>query len=173
MELNKYKSIIEETAIFPNTVSGFGKAYCMLGLVGEFQEYLNAIQFSDKVKEVGDVIWYITALSRELGVDIEKVYPEMVDVDETVYMPDEAAIEEVHSLIALLSEMIKKHYRDNKAIDVDSSEDIIHKLMFAIYAIILNNQLHISRVLEVNYNKLMKRKKVGKLQGSGDNREEQ
>ena len=119
MDTKKYQTIIEETAIYPKQVA---LAYCAMGLTGEAGEVADKIKklYRDKelhtlnaaaemvlidehkydiAKELGDVLWYITAMASELDVDLEEI-------------------------------------------------------------------------MEMNYNKLIKRRETNTLHGSGDNREE-
>jgi len=99
MELKEYQTIIEKTAVYPKEI---GLAYCALGLTGEAGEVAEKIkklyrddqslannirlghifeankkaysEFRENVKkEVGDVIWYCTALANELGLTLEEI----------------------------------------------------------------------------------------------------
>ena len=85
MDLCKYQNKSRETAFYPNV--GINPIYPTLGLVGE------AGEVADKVKkvlrdnggefdassikalklELGDVLWYISQLSSELGLSLEDV----------------------------------------------------------------------------------------------------
>ncbi len=85
MELNQYHVLARKTAQYPDL--GNNPVYPTLGLTGE------AGEVSDKVKkvirdkngifdeesrnalklELGDVLWYISQLSCELGFDLEEV----------------------------------------------------------------------------------------------------
>lgn len=84
MNVKEYQNIIAETAVFPKDI---GLTYCTLGLVGEAGEVAEKVKklFRDEEgkispefrygvkKELGDVMWYITALSNELGFTLEEV----------------------------------------------------------------------------------------------------
>ena len=94
MELLEYQRKAISTAIYPS--GGIqGIAYTALGLNGEAGEVAErikkivrddeagnspdaldkaiAIRRDDIVKEMGDVLWYLAALSHELGVTLEEV----------------------------------------------------------------------------------------------------
>ena len=94
MELLEYQRKAMATAIYPS--GGIqGIAYAALGLNGEAGEVAErvkkivrddeagnsrdaldkaiAIRRDDIVKEMGDVLWYLAALSHELGVTLEEV----------------------------------------------------------------------------------------------------
>lgn len=88
MDLEKYQTIIEKTAIYPKEV---GLAYCALGLTGEAGEVAEKIKklyrdhgyqagdvLSDDQKnllkkELGDVVWYVTALANEIELSLEEI----------------------------------------------------------------------------------------------------
>ena len=94
MELREYQNLAMKTAIYPrNGVAGL--AYVSLGLngeAGEVAEVVKKIIRDDEVsldrakldmaindrldslsKEIGDVLWYIAALSTELGLDMNQI----------------------------------------------------------------------------------------------------
>jgi NTP pyrophosphatase (non-canonical NTP hydrolase) len=85
MEFKEYESIIEKTAIYPNR--GNNIIYPTLGLVGESGEVAEKVkklirdekgvvneEFKANIKkELGDVLWYITALSLEIGFSLESI----------------------------------------------------------------------------------------------------
>ena len=84
MTTTEYQKIIEMTAIYPREI---GLAYCTMGLVGEAGEVANKVkkiyrdqdghivkENVDQLKgEIGDVLWYITALANEIGVSLEDI----------------------------------------------------------------------------------------------------
>jgi len=85
MNLNEYQEKARATAIYPNVGSNF--IYPTLGLAGETGEVAEkikkVIRDNDGVvteekkeeikKELGDVLWYIANLSKELGLTLEDV----------------------------------------------------------------------------------------------------
>ncbi len=93
MDNKKYQEIIEKTAIFPKSI---GVAYCAMGLAGEAGEVADKIKklYRDKelfkldevgktilfeenkrdiAKELGDVIWYITALANLFDLTLDEI----------------------------------------------------------------------------------------------------
>ena len=88
MDIDKYQGIIEKTAIYPKEI---GIAYCALGMNGEAGEVaekakklyrdkdlLNNPSISEEdrkalAKEIGDVVWYCTALASEIGVPMSDI----------------------------------------------------------------------------------------------------
>lgn len=85
MNFDEFQKIVKKTSIYPN--QGNNVAYATLGLAGEAGEVAdkvkklirdnNGILTEDKrkemIKELGDVLWYLTACASELGVDLEEV----------------------------------------------------------------------------------------------------
>ena len=85
MELNDYQRESRKTALYPNV--GNNAIYPTLGLVGEAGEVADKVKkilrdkkgifdkdSKDAIKfELGDVLWYISQLSSELGYDLEEV----------------------------------------------------------------------------------------------------
>ena len=85
MELNQYQEQARKTARYPNV--GSNPIYPTLGLAGEAGEVAEKVKkiLRDKnavfdkrsceaIKlELGDVLWYVTQLSSELGFNLEEV----------------------------------------------------------------------------------------------------
>lgn len=93
MNFKDYQKIIKETAIYPQEI---GLAYCAMGLTGEAGEVADKIKklYRDEdlhatnavgkmliidenrvdiAKELGDVLWYVTAMANELGTSLEGI----------------------------------------------------------------------------------------------------
>ena len=88
MELNDYQQLAMKTAIFPKNESF---SYTALGLAGEAGEIANKVKkfirdgydkenFEEKkielASEIGDVLWYCSALARDLGFDLASIAQE-------------------------------------------------------------------------------------------------
>ena len=85
MNLNEYQLKARETALYPSV--GENPIYPTLGLAGEAGEVADKVkkvirdcggifdqQAKDAIKlELGDVLWYISQLSSELGFELEEV----------------------------------------------------------------------------------------------------
>ena len=85
MELNHYQRESRKTALYPKV--GRNTVYPTLGLVGEAGEVADKVKkilrdkegvFDEDSKEsikleLGDVLWYISQLSSELGYELEDV----------------------------------------------------------------------------------------------------
>lgn len=85
MNFDEYQKKAAETAIFPKIKERF--VYPTLGLVGETGEFVEKIKkiFRDKngkisktdkeeiVKELGDVLWYLSQVAKELDISFEEI----------------------------------------------------------------------------------------------------
>lgn len=171
MKIQDYQQIIKLTAKYPNSVDGFGIAYCYLGLLGEYAELLEEINKTTStpesvIKEAGDVFWYITAQSNILNLNINKIFTKNLDI-----------LEE-YNMIKVLSfcENIKKHYRDSKIIDLDLITNILTYMVSTVldlldnYNISNDTNITLDLVLETNYNKLINRRNNNTLNGDGNER---
>jgi NTP pyrophosphatase (non-canonical NTP hydrolase) len=83
MEFNEYQKEAIKTAFF----TGDGLQYCTFGLcgeAGEFAEHIKKMLRDDEgilteekrkslIGELGDVLWYISLLAKELDTDLESV----------------------------------------------------------------------------------------------------
>jgi NTP pyrophosphatase (non-canonical NTP hydrolase) len=88
MELEEYQLKAKKTALYPDNGSNF--IYPTLGLVGESGEVADKIKkvIRDKngvidentkleiMKELGDVLWYLSQLASELDLSLEKIASE-------------------------------------------------------------------------------------------------
>lgn len=83
MKISEYEAIINKTAIYPKSM---GLLYTTLGLCGESGEVAEKVKKLHRdnngkmdeyfkqnlVKELGDVIWYVTASLHEVGSSLEE-----------------------------------------------------------------------------------------------------
>ncbi len=85
MEFNHYQRESRKTALYPDV--GSNKIYPTLGLVGEAGEVADKVKkilrdkkglfdkdSKDAIKlELGDVLWYVSQLSSELGYELDEI----------------------------------------------------------------------------------------------------
>ena len=90
MKLKVYQDEATKTAIYSE---GSKINYPILGLVGEAGELANKYKKvlrddggilhpekrKDMIKELGDVLWYVAALARDLGADLDDVARENIE----------------------------------------------------------------------------------------------
>jgi NTP pyrophosphatase (non-canonical NTP hydrolase) len=82
MRLDEYQMRAESTAIYPNE---YAIIYPALGLTGEAGEVADKVKkiirdgnsdlfYKDNIaKELGDVLWYVAVLARDLGYSLEEI----------------------------------------------------------------------------------------------------
>lgn len=85
MNFDEYQKVVKKTSIYP--AQGNNVAYATLGLAGEAGEVADKVKKlirddngvltpekkKEMIKELGDVLWYLTACASELGVNLEEV----------------------------------------------------------------------------------------------------
>ncbi|MFH1970817.1 MAG: nucleoside triphosphate pyrophosphohydrolase family protein [Patescibacteria group bacterium] len=85
MNFDEYQKKASKTAVFPKVRESY--VYPTLGLVGETGEFVEKIKkiFRDKngkiskrdkqemVKELGDVLWYLSQVAKELDISFEEI----------------------------------------------------------------------------------------------------
>ena len=89
---SEYQQEAFQTAIYPNAGDGYW-IYPLLGLVGETGELSEKLKKNIRdhnghlgdtdrellKKEVGDILWYLSALARELGFDFGEIAQQNID----------------------------------------------------------------------------------------------
>ena len=92
MNFEEYQKLAKRTAIYP--VVGKGFVYPTLGLAGEAGEIVNKVKkiFRDDnneltekrkkeiAKELGDILWYVAQISTELGVSLDQVAKDNIEM---------------------------------------------------------------------------------------------
>lgn len=159
MKPNSYKEIVHLTAVYPKTVEDFGKAYTLLGFLGEIEEWANTEGNSEEeFKEAFDVVWYACAICKEFGLDFEDVVQSARDnIKEENYRP------------VNVFELVKKYYRDGKPIAAEDVRVFLIRNLYLVIADYTNEEFE--RGLQQNYDKLMRRRETNTIHGDGDNRE--
>jgi NTP pyrophosphatase (non-canonical NTP hydrolase) len=163
MDLKKYETIIAQTAVYPRTVENFDVAYCYLGIIDEtfelFEKIENNASDIEIKKEIGDVIWYLTAFAVFYKIPLETVFITLLNPD----------YEEDMFLFYRFAGKVKKFYRDNKEIPKEE----VSRFITIVWNRLLQytSQEDIGSILQMNYDKLIKRRETDTLHGDGDNRE--
>ena len=162
MDLVTYSGIIEKTAVYPKQVDNFDIAYCYLGIMDESFEFNEAYELGNikaMKKEAGDVLWYLTALANFFKIDIRKVF-----------VKKEMSIDGEYKIHSKFPGLVKKYYRDEKEIPIEIVEVFINANFNSVVEGF--NDDEILEILQMNYDKLIKRRETNTLHGDGDNREE-
>jgi NTP pyrophosphatase (non-canonical NTP hydrolase) len=187
MNYKEYQKIINKTAVYPKEM---GIGYTVLGLIGETDELLTALiggflikkhaKLDNKsnyreaiAKEIGDVLWYIAATCNELNIHLQEVF-----IDDTIdpieILPEDRQLERFSDPILLaaeLAEKAKKYLRDKAAPDKNKVIERLQAIYVNCKSIAEYIDYDIETVMQMNYDKLIKRRETGTLHGSGDNRE--
>ena len=90
MQFREYQEAALKTAIYPGQGDNIGFLYVALGVAGEAGEIANKVkkllrdgvtlEAQDAIRaEIGDVLWYLAALSTELGTALEDIAEENLD----------------------------------------------------------------------------------------------
>lgn len=94
LTFQEYQQKAKTTAKYPGVGEFMGMAYCALGLTGEAGETANQIKkvvrddsssrTPDRLAkirhEIGDTLWYLSQLCTELGMNLEEVGQENLDM---------------------------------------------------------------------------------------------
>ena len=172
MELIEYQEIVNETAVYPKEM---GLAYTTLGLVGEFQEFCNTQTEKGLLKEFGDVCWYLAASCREIESPFHLTFnPDWKQPVGQMHLGflREVTINDCNRILGEICEIVKKHYRDENGIDNINLANLYMKFSKNLCDLGRDYGVDIELALQTNYDKLMKRKELNMLKGSGDDREE-
>ena len=166
MNARDYHESVKSTAIYPRQVDNFGLAYTYLGLVGEdleVQEKYDVVYKAESslplLKEAGDVMWYISSMCKEVGLD----FVELVNIKNPTF-------DQVY-VLEMLAEPIKKFYRDGTPLDLEFFKSVLLFYIDSIRSLAEMQGSSLEIVMEINHNKLKNRHKTGTIQGSGDDRE--
>jgi len=165
MKAEDYQKITEQTAIYPSSVKNFGIAYTFLGLVGEDFEVQGKYENPSSegamglLKELGDSLWYVRALCKEVGLD----FVELVNIKSPSFYKEYNILQ--------LAEPIKKYYRDGTALDLKLFKSVLLSTIESIRSAAIMEGSSLEEVMDINYRKLIARRATNTIQGSGDNRE--
>jgi hypothetical protein len=175
MELDKYQTIIAQTAVFPKSVDNFDLAYGYMGLMDEWIEWIDELQkyevTLDKhsvVKEHGDWIWYTTALCVFLDIPLKDVFSPISSFSSVLKNKE---LGEINRRLLKFNGNVKKYYRDKKELDTRELLNIIRSMSSYGEHIAKEIGYSIPEVLQVNYDKLIKRRETNTIHGDGDHRE--
>jgi hypothetical protein len=199
-----YEIFVKETAIFPDDL---GVIYCAGKLNGEtgelagkvvewtrynggFTDYAFKSTTSDRrtalLREAGDILWYMTALTREIGANFTTVRSladsnVVGDKYDQGFDAIQAALD-INDLSGKIAEIVFKFMRDQPdkgyttksyAADTPTVQHLITTLgeLYASLEVFVNTiGSDMPTVRNMNVEKLESRRKRGTLSGSGDNR---
>lgn len=157
--------------------------YPVFGLVGESTESLEKFgaeaSGEELVKELGDVLWYVTRVSAESGSSLTEIIgrakPTKMQDSET---PESTLFINMVASSGRCAEHLKKALRDDHdEYDVPLNETRAEKVHAELVTVVenlssiaLRHDSSISEIAEKNVAKLQDRDKRGMIHGDGDNR---
>lgn len=180
-----------KTAIYPDSTLGTAAArsYCFAGLASELGEMFSATSFEDKMKEGGDVLWYLAALAYESQLDFQQVFDQAKtdDGNQESVMGSVVADPSIMSTLSVISlgkigDALKKNVRDDNGGTLGSRREKILESLAVLYMIVISfatvtaqedgrktgpiTEYLMRKVLD----KLSSRAERGVIKGAGDNR---
>lgn len=172
MDFNQYQTIALSTAIYPNR--GKNLVYTVLGLneeIGEAKEKLLQNDRDGLIKELGDVLWYISCCSSELRVSLQEIANIRTLI---VTKPAPELFSQLYLQSSVISGRVKKIIRDNQGITPDDKKAVIMQSLAQCLGLIgliaESTGSSLDEVSQINMAKLKLRLDAGTLKGDGDNR---
>jgi NTP pyrophosphatase (non-canonical NTP hydrolase) len=194
MNYNEYQAAAKTTAIYPESAK---LTYPLLGLSGEFGEICEKVKKhirdgreldkDDLTKELGDVLWYLSAVSSDFDIKLNDVFDYVVNEYESAYS---VIRYDVVTSLLLLSNAIGKLSEEfvcddelTMQVAIDNANDeefakyqeglrieLLANILFYLIQLITAFELSIDSIADTNLAKLLSRKERNVLHGSGDNR---
>lgn len=182
---NKYQDFVKSTCIFKPLTVPRNLSYLFCGVVEEMCEFREAVKLGQEtavLKELGDVCWYLTAMSLQLDVllaDLVLSQKENVPKkEENVPKKEEKTGDLFTEMLLLTGPMggkIKKAIRDDKDMltadkkcaILDSICGIFRHLSGRVCPVFGTDLLG---VMQINKTKIQSRFARGVIHGDGDNR---
>jgi NTP pyrophosphatase (non-canonical NTP hydrolase) len=194
MNYNEYQAAAKTTAIYPESAK---LTYPLLGLSGEFGEICEKVKKhirdgreldkDDLTKELGDVLWYLSAVSSDFDIKLNDVFDYVVNEYESAYS---VIRYDVVTSLLLLSNAIGKLSEEfvcddelTMQVSIDNANDeefakyqeglrieLLANILFYLIQLITAFELSIDNIADTNLAKLLSRKERNVLHGSGDNR---
>lgn len=180
----EYQALTAGTAIYPEAGSGsqLARAYVLAGLLSECGELYLSQTYEDRLKEFGDVLWYLARLCEETK---HLSFEELVKV----YVPNNYDVISTSMIIGLskIADIIKKSIRDGDPRDYERKYANKLNMEYGLVTVfstafsfmvfseddragVTTGADLIEKALELNVKKLTSRKDRNKLGGSGDER---
>lgn len=153
-------------------------ALAMAGEIGELTE--KALSGRDGLlDEFGDVLWYVDAAARDLGLTLDQVIddgrdmPAFLTFQDSVNLGTEDLGDRVLRLVVYashFSERVKKSWRDQTSLDVEACTVDLHGVLCQLHRAAVVAGWDLERAARANMRKLASRRARGVVSGSGDNR---
>lgn len=183
--LDAYREIIDATAVYldAGTGSALALAYTGLGLAGEASEALeksaasslcdrSGPAFADFRAELGDTLWYVAAMHRELRAATSDTWAMVLDGHGGD--PSPRPVEALVIAAGRVAEAVKRIIRDDggavsaaRSAQLRAGLAVVLRQWIAIHEAL---DIEVRDTIECNAHKLLARRDNGVLTGSGDRR---
>lgn len=167
MMLDEYQELAATTAVYPVE---YKYAYPSLGLaeeVGEFcEKLLGPRERLDMGHELGDVMWYASAVARDFGLTLSECF---VRTDFPASdNPDFAMLFAALRLAGRVKKVLRGDTFDEKKMDQVKLE--LGRILHCVNVLAQHFDFTMEEICQMNLDKLFDRKERGVLKGDGDNR---
>lgn len=163
-DLDMYQNQAVTLAVYKGDVA---IAYPCLGLLEEIGELLECKTDTPDllIKEMGDVMWYASALAHDLGIRLSECW----DEPKVQLIPD---VEALYKNAFRCAGRVKKILRgdDGREDKVKEVRGLVGDIVRRIEVLAAQYGSSLEEVCETNLEKLFDRKDRGVLRGDGDNR---
>ena len=182
--IDDYQKHTLTTAIYPDSSKGTStaKSYTFQGLASECGELLTANSYDDKLKEFGDILWYLARICDEVKFIKFKELTDIRTNPSYEIIPSQMTVG-----LSQIADAFKKEMRDGLPRDPEALRKYRNKIEFGMITVFnscLSYIMHCAEdegdersekailclCMDKNMAKLSDRKSRSKLEGSGDDR---
>jgi hypothetical protein len=184
LTFKEYSEFARLSDLYPR-VTGVGgqilpvyPALAMMGEIGEVAEKLLTGK-DGLLDEIGDVLWYVDAAARDLGLTLCQVVDDGRDMQTFRSLRDSilVGIGEMETFVLRLlvsaskfSERVKKYWRDGGEITLEACTIDLHGVLCDLHRVAVVAGWNLESAARANMAKLASRRARGVVSGSGDNR---
>jgi len=182
MKIANYQAFALSTAIYRELPGGDSPSYPAMGLAGETGEVCEKLADGtlgeELAKELGDVLWYIANLSKDMGESLSCLAEAEDFSSLQAALPGSGATSDAALRLAgkagKVCEITKKLIRDDGNRLTDRRRvailSALSETLVAFCRLIDSLGLDLDAVAEANADKLRSRQRRGQIKGDGDNR---
>ncbi len=151
MNLHDYQEMVKATANYPKE---FGLGYLTLGLMGEYQRFLQASTEERLTEKFGSVCWFTAALCKEVEMPFLIVFAP----SDMQFMPRGLSrticINTANRLLGEIAEMTKDHYKGENYVDFINLSGILCQFSIAVCRIASDYGVNVEEALQDSYDNL-------------------
>ena len=129
-------------------------SHCILGMVSELEEYVQAVKNKDMIncgEEVIDAGFYVVNYMtfRDIKIDFKYTHNKKL---ESAVLYNMLVLD-----ISALSDLVKKYIAYNKEIDKSKESVLVLRILITLYELCLSHGIDIEKAMQNNINKLLVR----------------